>query len=341
MKPRVLFVGDDFVGSNSTSLRKAFAAIGCHVAHVNTHPFKNPYGKPLRRVFKRLRPNEYEEWMAARLAVEIRRAVNEQQFDVLIGFKTLWLSPELLTELPFPKIHYHPDDASNPVNRSGNYERAESYWDLHLTTKSFNVDEIKRRSGRDAVFLWCAYDRDWHRPVRKDGAPRFKLGFVGTMRPDRRSLITRLANKYGDEMLIAGRGWRKALGAGSSAVVVDPQFGPNFSLSVSDAPLQLGLLNSDNRDLHTCRSFEVPAAGGMLLAERTSEHEELFEDWRTAVMFDSDEQLEERLEILVRDASLVDRIREDGGKAIVGGGNSYEDRARQIVDIIGGLGRGA
>ena len=55
-------------------------------------------------------------------------------------------------------------------------------------------------------------------------------------------------------------------------------YGDDYLKAIQLAKVSLGLLSKGNRDLHTTRTFEIPYCGGLLCAERTSEHLQLYQE---------------------------------------------------------------
>jgi spore maturation protein CgeB len=95
--------------------------------------------------------------------------------------------------------------------------------------------------------------------------------------------------------------------------------------------IALGLLHRANRDLHTSRSFEIPACGGFMLAERTAEHQEYFAEDREAVYFDTFDELMDKIRYYLRHDAARTRIAADGYRRCLHSGYRYVDRARELL----------
>lgn len=76
-----------------------------------------------------------------------------------------------------------------------------------------------------------------------------------------------------------------------------------YAACILSARICLGLLSKGNRDLHTTRSLEIPVLGGLLCAERTSEHLALYEDGKEAVFWDDADECAARCLELLDDAA--------------------------------------
>jgi spore maturation protein CgeB len=86
-----------------------------------------------------------------------------------------------------------------------------------------------------------------------------------------------------------------------------------------------------NRDLHTSRSLEIPACGGFLLAERTGEHAELFEDMSEAVFFGDDQELLRLIRHYLSDDEQRNLIRMRGLKRCQDSDYSYDKMVEEIL----------
>ena len=82
------------------------------------------------------------------------------------------------------------------------------------------------------------------------------------------------------------------------------------------------------------RSIEVPAAGGCFLAERTSEHEDIFGPDGEAVTYfdDIDGMVCETLR-LIEDAPRRERLRARARQIVADGHFTYQDRLQTLMGL--------
>lgn len=341
---KILFLGPAWAGSNAASLANGFAELGHEVCLVDTTPFSRPARLSSDWLLNRLddgdRCGRYK-----RFKDRLIKLTKCWVPDIQICFKTIQFPQEDLLDLPSPvKIFYSPDDLSNTHNTTASYLRYESAWDLIVTTKRHNINEVRRRTAVQAApqvqFVYSAYDPAWHhRSARTNCNPHqtFELGFIGHFRNDRHALIRDLAVAYGPNFFLAGDGWNRrdpALRL-SRATMQGPAYGDDFSRAVADVFCNLVLLNSENRDTHTCRTFEIPAAGGLFVGQRTKEHLELLEEGREALYFSDLDELIHIVERIKVDRKAGNSIAENGWRAITKGGHTYRDRASEIIRFAG------
>jgi hypothetical protein len=337
-KLKVLFVGDMWYGSNARSLRDGFEILGYEVFTVDTSPLTKPTRLSPGWIYKTFQHDKRLPSTSNAIEAQIQDCVRNIKPDLLFVFKGIHIRQSFLMDLPVRlKVHYSPDDVSNPENLSDDYLKFESLWDAVVTTKSFNISELVARGVKKPIHVWSAYDPKLHYIASYPSTHKYDIGFVGNRRSDRRGLIREVAQEFRGSFYLAGPGWWKdsaSLMARSNVVPRFAKYGDSFSNSISEIAVNLVLLNSDNRDLHTCRSFEVPAAGGLVLAKRTVEHEELFEDMKSAALFDSTEELIEKAEFLIKNSNQAESVRKLGHISIVEKHHTYKDRAAEILREI-------
>ncbi len=328
---RVLFVGPAWTGSNAASMANAFVEVGFEVRHIDSTRASRP-------------PRYSADWVRLKLGRglpapgllgEIEETVRAWRPDVLFCFKTINLDQRRLLDLDVPiKIHYSADDISNPDNTTDGYLSHESDWDHIITTKRHNVAELEARGVRSAIFVLSAYDPAWHHPVAVSNPDAYRVGFIGSRRPDREELIASLGKAYGSQMLVAGTMSTSPSVKASGASLAPSMYGEDFSRGIATTMSNLVLLNSENRDTHTCRTFEVPAAGGLFVGQRTDEHREILSDEVEALLFDSDEELLERLAWVDSHPAEASRMRQRGREAILKRGDTYADRVRELARAV-------
>ena len=340
---RILYVGQ--LAGTSLQRAEALRALGHEVIHLPSSmpPASGSWRDVLVfqvfRALHRIRRYPDVHFSNARTLRQARRG----GFDVLWVDKGLTLRPRTLRRvralLPGARlVSYSPDDMANPDNQSRRYLESLPLYDLHVTTKSFNVVELQALGAREVLPVPNAFDPAVHRPLRLGPAERLRfaadVGFVGHFEPERAETMLELARR-GIRVCVRGPGWRR-FGRSHPNLRVHDEYlhRDDYARAVCATKINLGFLCKANRDLQTTRSVEIPACGGFLLAERTDEHRALFREGREAEFFGSfDELLSKCRHYLARDAERR-RVARAGLRRCRLGGYSNQQRLARVLERV-------
>lgn len=236
-------------------------------------------------------------------------------------------------------VHYSPDDMMNPHNQSRFYLRSIAMYDAHVTTKSYNVDELKGLGAQKVYFINNAYCSHLHRPVQVSAAESetygSRIGFIGTYEAERARSMVKMA-EAGYKLRIWGAGWERQKWVCHPNLRVEKQTlrGEEYVRAICSTDINLCFLRKVNRDRQTTRSMEVPACGGFMLAERTDEHQWLFEENSEAAYFSSDEELMEKLQYYIGHPEERRRIAAAGRQRCVRSGYSNREVLKSLLEKI-------
>lgn len=177
-------------------------------------------------------------------------------------------------------VHFTPD-TSYHTNRSRHFDRSLGFYDLLVTTKSFELAEYGRRVADERVMLATqGYDNKLHFPRDPGAVRRREVGFVGLSEPERAQCVTELL-RAGVAVRLAGCGWGRLVRewAGNPLLQFEGEelFGEAYADLLSRCWVGLGLLSKQFPELHTTRTFEIPACGAILATERTADTGRFFE----------------------------------------------------------------
>lgn len=265
-------------------------------------------------------------------------------FDVLFVVKGNFVTRSTLAKLKslrFPPriVGWSCDDVFLGHNNSEILKKAASLYDIFYTAKSLNISngELTAMGFPRARFLPQGFDRDVHRPFPvKDSRFAGKVVFVGYGETDRFEKMNYLA-RNGVEVHVWGNGWTSAMRRKAHALLRihgEALIGDDYADALSNAAISLCFLRKINRDLHTSRTFEIPACGGFMLAERTEEHRRYFEEDVEAVYFSDAEELLEKTRRYLEDEAGRDRIAAAGRRRCLDSDYSYHALARQMISEV-------
>ena len=257
----------------------------------------------------------------------------------LIGVK----AATTLHQFRCPIVLYNHDDPSGHRDgrRWDSLLAALPAYDLCAVVRTENIAEFHNLGARNVQRVWRSYDEVDHRPFDniKDipAAYRSDVAFIGTWIPkERRDEFMLTLVKRGVPLSIWGDAWQRSPNWGQiKHCWRGPSiYGRDYVAAVQGAKMALGLLSKGNRDLHTTRSAEIPYAGGLLCAERTSEHMHMFKEGEEAVFWDDAEECAAVCQLMLADAGLREWIRINGKRRVETGGFGHEAVLSQIIKNI-------
>ncbi len=216
------------------------------------------------------------------------------------------------------------------------YLKAVPLYDLVVVRRQVNVPEAYARGARRVLRVYRSADEEVHAPRPLTPADRARwrndVLFAGTWMPERGPFLAELL-RGGVPLSIYGDGWRKA----PEWPTLRPAwrgpaiYGDDYVKAIRTATVCLGLLSKGNRDLHTGRSMEIPFAGGVLCAERTSEHRELYREGEEAVFWNDARECAERCRELIADATRLAAIAHRGRERCVANGHLNERVMERVL----------
>ena len=100
--------------------------------------------------------------------------------------------------------------------------------------------------------------------------------------------------------------------------------------------IAINLVRRANRDGHVMRSFEIPACGALMLAEKTREHSELFADGINAAFFQTVPDLARQIKHYLARPGERESIKQAGLALVSSEGHEYRSRLLSILAAAGG-----
>lgn len=299
---RALYIGQLWQGGTCLERMKILREAGWSVTPFDTTPYLKSHSRLLAGLQHRLLLGP-DVIRFNHAVVRTARALG--RLDVVWVDKGRWLWAECLDEIKRATgavaVHYTPDPAFT-VHVSRHFMACLPLYDLCITTKRYELEAYRRHNARETLFALQGVDDRFERVQacgRLDGRT-IDLMFIGHEEPHYVSVLN-VARTATASLRVHGPGWpRLARQAAWKGIVGEPVWGEDYAHALAQARVGLGLLSKMYPDAFTTRSFEIPAAGAMLLAERTVEHQELFDEDREAVFFGSSEEMRDKLGYYLR-----------------------------------------
>jgi|LQYC01.1.fsa_nt_gi hypothetical protein len=339
---KILYVGPLWEGSTCLHRMIALKDLGHELFPVDTEPQQVQHKQKL--FFYRVRRKLFGPWDIADANKQICQIIKKDSFDVIWLDKALTIFPktiQLVKTLNHKTIiaGYSPDDMAGKHNQSRAFLDSLSLYHVFFTTKSYGVKELEDLGAHRVVFIGNAYDPHTHHPMQISPQEKQELGgpvgFIGDYEKERALSMYYLA-QHGIPVRIWGPNWARkcALKQPNLKIEGKPLWGDDYTKAICSFDINLVFLRKANRDLQTSRSIEIPACGDFMLAERTNENLELFEEGKEAEFFSSDEELLEKVRFYLAHPEERNRIAAAGRERCMKSGYSNQERLKAIFKIL-------
>lgn len=325
---------------NGTSLHRADALrrLGHRIVHVDVRELLPDTGW-VDRVTWKLGGQWFAPWLARQLNTRLRG----QRFDLCLVDSGEYAPPRVLAALRrhAPKVvNYNIDDPTGERDRMRfvAYRRSLPHYDLCVVMRPQNVVEARQYGARHVISTPRSADEVAHAPRTLTAEDRARWDsdvlFLGTWFPERGPFLLELTQR-GVPLTICGPNWHKApewpqLRRHWRMGALD---GDNYAKAIQCAKVNLGLLSRQNRDLHTTRSLEIPALGGLLCAQRTSEHLMMYEEGKEALFWGDADECAAKCRLALGDEDLRRRIAAAGRARVMANGHYNEKVMNHILEL--------
>ena len=243
--------------------------------------------------------------------------INKRKIDIIWVDKGCWIYKDVLLRLKSSLgavcIHYSLD-AHFYWNKSRHFIQSIPYYDYIFTTKPFEVDLYVKNGatkvayifqGFDSRFINFKYNKDFYCKHQSD------ISFVGHYQKHYYRTIESIA-KAGFEINVWGPNWQLYTSNYKNLKMNSAIWGSKYMNALYASKICLGLLGKHIPETSTTRSFEIPALGKFLLAERTDEHLNFFDEGKEAEFFATKDELLDKINFYLNNDIAREKIAQAG-----------------------------
>lgn len=275
---------------------------------------------------------------------EIISKIDRNKYDIVWIDKGVTIYPETLAYIkeksPNTKIvSYSPDNMALRHNQSQQYIESIPLYDHIITNKSYILEDMKKLGAKDIRFVNNSYSEDFHKPYELTKEEKECLGgdvgFIGNWEKERCQSILYLVDSGIKVKVFGDAKWNKYKNYSPNLTVMGRLLeNEDYCKSLQAFRISLCFLRKMNFDTQTTRTVEIPACGGFMMAERTNEHLNMFEEEKEAVYFSSNEELLKKCRYYLDNEEKRKSIAYAGKERTITSGYSNESMVKNIINSM-------
>jgi spore maturation protein CgeB len=357
---KVLYLGEIDAGQTALMRMRALERLGHSVCGVHTSkPWKHAswFMRQLQRRTYRGSIVDGINWAVLSAARQFKPAMLWADKQEFLRADTI----EEIKRLGAKTVHFTPDPYfSLDWKRNRLMDEAMRAFDVLVYCKSYERKQYEA-TGTRVVYMPLGYCDEVHRPVVSvDARWKCAIGFLGGWEP-RRERFLHAVVAVGVNVKIWGGYWEflrdgkwtlrrhiilRQLAGGdtfgfhrdellSHAHQGGEVYADDYARALTGCRIGIGFLRKTWPDQHTTRTFEIPACGSLLLADRTEEHQEFFEEGKEAEYFASCEELVDKVKFYCGNESTRQSVANRGHQRCEKGRYAYVYRIGDVLKDLG------
>lgn len=283
MRGSILIAGEFWFGASAAGLAHGFRGLGWEVVEVDLREHVLSRNTPVLRLAGRILNVQFAKSYNAAI---LREAENCRP-KVFLTIKGSLVLPQTLTALRrmgIISVNYYPDYHFNyaGLNPASLFE-----YDYFFTTKSFQLDYLRRQLGKDRVrFLHHGYSSLVHRPRScVDGEAHYDtdIAYIGNASSYKEAWLSEVIHRLGSlKLTVVGNGWPNSLKGQNVNLIEHHALGDRYATMIQKARINIAIHSGAEektgwQDLVSTRTFEIPACKGFMLHIDNPEIRTLFE----------------------------------------------------------------
>ena len=221
------------------------------------------------------------------------------------------------------------------------FTKAIPFYDIIFSYRPQNIEQYKKKGAKKVFLLPPWFDPTLNYPVKytsmKEKNYKYNLVFIGHYENDGRIDLIRRIVLEGFEFSLFGPGWNNVIKNDK----ILSKFYPVNNLTILDynkvlnySDLALVIYSGLNEDVYTRRCFEIPATKTPMIAKRTNEMMDLYEEDKEVIFFSNEDELISKLKFYSNNRDLLKSIGIQGYKRAFKSGYDIYSRSRYLLSKL-------
>jgi spore maturation protein CgeB len=265
--------------------------------------------------------------------------LNIEHYDLIWIDKGIFITKEttqILKNKSSQLVHYTPDPAFT-FHKSRHFRSSLALYDFAITTKEYELSYFEKYLNKEnVIYVTQGFDKHLHRPITRFKDKKEGILFIGHHEKEREANILKLM-KAKIPVTIAGIKWERFASKNKNNKYLTYLgrgiYGEDYVKHLSAYEFAWGAISKWIPELHTTRTFEIPACGTALITERNKETESFFKE-EEAIFYESVDEMIDKITYYQKYASSLENITVKGMERVHTDGRDYESIINNIFEKL-------